>query len=66
MHTVDHEPDQRAAETENNDKTILTGRYGSLFRCQVRANLALLVAVPAGTVTVIRPVSGPLGTVTTI
>jgi hypothetical protein len=28
MHTVDHEPDQRAAETENDDKSILTGSYG--------------------------------------
>ena len=26
---VDREPDQRAAETANNDKTILTGCYGA-------------------------------------
>ena len=30
MPAVDREPDQRAAETESNDKTILTGSYGAV------------------------------------
>ena len=40
--------------------------YPRCVRRQVTVNLALLVAVPAGTVTVIRPLVAPVGTVVTI